>query len=127
MTYLPRKMFMSINAQLPKKKSNFHKALKMQNWDIVFNTDNVEVSFKYFHNKICKLFEDNLPLVKVNVTYSNKLPWITQGLRESLKTKRLLHKKMEQNPSLENKCIYKKFRNLLTSLMRRTQRDYLEE
>ena len=34
---------------------------------------------------------------------------------------------MEQNPSSENKSIYKKFRNLLTSLMRRTQRDYLEE
>ena len=93
----------------------------------MFNTDNVEVSFKYFHNKICELFEDNLPLVKVKVTYSNKLPWITQGLRESVKTKRLLHKKMEQNPSSENKSIYKKLRNLLTSLMRRTQQDYLEE
>ena len=110
-----------------KNKSNFHKALKRQNWDIVFNTDDVEVSFKYFHDKICELFEDNLPLVKVKVTYSNKLPWITQGLRESVKTKRLLHKKMEQNPSSENKRIYKKFRNSLTSLMRRTQRDYLEE
>ena len=110
-----------------KNKSNFHKALKRQNWDFVFNTDNVEVSFKYFHDKICELFEDNLPLVKVKVTYSNKLPWITHGLRESVKTKRLLHKKMEQNPSSENKSIYKKFRNLLTSLMRRTQRDYLEE
>ena len=64
-----------------KNKSNFHKALKRQNWDIVFNTDDVEVSFKYFHDKICELFEDNLPLVKVKVTYSNKLPWITQGLR----------------------------------------------
>ena len=79
----------------------------------------------YLHK--IELFEDNLPLVKVKVTYSNKLPWITQGLRESVKTKRLLHKKMEQNPSSENKSIYKKFRNLLTSLMRRTQRDYLEE
>ena len=110
-----------------KNKSNFHKALKRQNWDIVFNTDNVEVSFKYFHDKICELFEDDLPLVKVKVTYSNKLPWITQGLREFVETKRLLYKKMEQNPSSENKSIYKKFRNLLTSLMRRTQRDYLEE
>ena len=44
-----------------KNNSNFHKALKRQSWDIVFNNDNVEVSFKYFHNKICELFDDNLP------------------------------------------------------------------
>ena len=34
---------------------------------------------------------------------------------------------MKHNSSSENKSIYKKFRNLLTSVMRRTQRDYLEE
>ena len=72
-------------------------------------------------------FETYFPLVNVKITYSNKLPWITSGLRESVKKKSQLRSIMEKDPSPTNKTNYKKHRNLLTSMMRKRPKDYLEE
>ena len=72
-----------------------------------------------------RLFETYFLLVNVKITYSNKLPWITNGLRESVKWKSQLHSIMEN--ILTNKTNYEKHRNLFTSLMRKRPKDYLEE
>ena len=110
-----------------KNKYKFHSALKKQTWDGVYNAENINCAFQYFEDTFVRLFETYFPLVNVKITYSNKLPWITSGLRESVKKKSQLRSIMEKDPSPMNKTNYKKHRNLLTSMMRKRHKDYLEE
>ena len=69
------------------------------------------------------MFETYFPLVNVKITYSNKLPWIKNGLRESVKKKSQLRSIMEKDPSPTNKINYKKHRDLLTSIMHKRHKD----
>ena len=76
---------------------------------------------------ILELFEKVFPLRKIEIKYSNKLPWVTTGLRiRSIKQKRILQNKFEKDPTEENKLLYKRHRNLLTTLMRNSERLYYE-
>ena len=82
-------------------------------------------AFQYFQDTFIRLFETYFRLVNVKITYSNKLPWITNGLRKSVKKKSQLRSIMENDLSPMNKTNYKKHRNLLTSIMRKRHKDYL--
>ena len=84
-------------------------------------------AFEYFHSVIQDLFEKNFPPHNIKLNYSNKLPWITKGLRVSIKQKHILKNILEKNPTAENIMNYKRHRNALTSLMRKTERRYNED
>ena len=44
----------------------------------------------------------HFPLVNKIINYSNKLPWLTNGLRKSVKRKSNLRRIMEKDPSPSN-------------------------
>ena len=101
--------------------------MKKPTWDGIYNAENINCALQYFQDTFVCLFETYFPLVNVKITYSNRLPWITSGLRESVKKKSQLRSIMGKDPSPTNKTNYKKHRNLLTSMMRKRHKDYLEE
>ena len=72
-------------------------------------------------------YEMHFPLVNTRINYSNKLPWLTNSLRKSVKRKSNLRRMMEKDPSPSNITNYKKYGNLLTSLMRKRHKEYLQE
>ena len=83
-----------------KSEYKFHSALKkLGTWDGIYNAENINCAFQYFQDTFIRLFETYFPLVNVKITYSNKLPWITNGLRESVKKKSQLRSIMEKDPS----------------------------
>ena len=57
--------------------------------------------------------------------YKNKLPWLTSSLRTSIKNKNRLFRNFRKHPSQENESLYKLYRNKLLSLLRKTERNYL--
>ena len=107
-------------------KAKFYKAMKNLKWDTIYKIENAQSAYEYFEAVILELFENFFPLRKVRLKYSNKLPWVTKGLRISIKQKHSLQNKFEKNPTEENKLLYKRHRNLLTTLMRNTERLYHE-
>ena len=100
--------------------------MKNLKWDTIYKIENAQSAYEYFEAVILELFENFFPLRKVRLKYSNKLPWVTKGLRISIKQKHSLQNKFEKNPTEENKLLYKRHRNLLTTLMRNTERLYHE-
>ena len=108
-------------------KTRFHDALKLQTWDSVYNADCANSAYKCFQGIFVDLYEMHFPLVNTRINYSNKLPWLTNGLRKSVKRKSNLRRMMEKDPSPSNITNYKKHRNLLTSLMRKRHKEYLQE
>ena len=72
------------------------------------------------------MFKKFFQLLKVRLKCLNKHPCVIKGLRTSIKQKKFLRNKFLKNPTEENKLLYKRHRNLLTTLMRNTERLYHE-
>ena len=49
-----------------------------------------EVYFTHFFNKIKSVYDESFPITKVKKRYRNRIPWLTSGLRESIKHKNKL-------------------------------------
>lgn len=81
------KAFREINEE---KIENFQLALQNENWDEVYNEENVNRKCNSFLNTFLLIFENNFPLVfKKKEDITNK--WITKGIRLSCKHKRTLY------------------------------------
>ena len=100
-------------------KTRFRNALKLQTWDSVYNADCANSAYKCFQYIFVNLFEMHFPLVNIRINYFNKLPWLTNGLRKSVKHKSNLRRMMKKGPYPPNITNHKKHENLLTSLMRK--------
>ena len=62
----------------------------------------------FFHNQIRYIFEECFPEKQVEIKYSNRLPWITKCIRNSIDHKNKLHAIYSKNPSLEKQSkLYK--------------------
>ena len=110
-----------------KNKSKLKKKLNLQNWDYIFNTENLQDTFTYFYNQIRYMFEECFPESLIEITYSNRLPWLTNSIRSSIKQKNYLYAIYHKTPSEENTIKYKAYKNKLTSIMRKSERDYFED
>ena len=56
----------------------------------LYSIEDAHDVFEYFHSVIQDLFEKNFLAHDIKLNYSNKLPWITKGLRVSITQKPIL-------------------------------------
>ena len=106
--------------------SKFNKMLSKEDWKTVYKENDASYAFLKFQNKFKMMFESCFPLKDIKIKYDNRAPYLTRGLKQSIKNKHVLWEKFEKNPTIENKNIYMQFRNKLTGLLRKTERLYLE-
>ena len=100
--------------------------LSKEDWKTVYKENDASYAFLKFQNKFQMMFESCFPLKDIKIKYDNRAPYLTRGLKQSIKNKHVLWEKFEKNPTIENKNIYLQFRNKLTGLLRKTERLYLE-
>ena len=72
------------------------------------------------------IFNKCFPVKPVKKRYRNRLPWLTNGLKISIKTKNNLYKRLLKYPSAYNQNKYSEYRNLLTSQMKKAEKDYYQ-
>ena len=56
-------------------------------------------AFTYFHKIFSDLYEECFPRVKIKIGYRNRKPWLTSGLKKSIKVKNKLYVKSIKIPS----------------------------
>ena len=103
--------------------------------DCISNTDwtalnvyeNCETYYKHFIDEFKNIDDHVFPVIKVKKRYRNRLPWLTPGLKESIKHKNKLFKISQKHPTAYNKMMYKDFRNKTTALLRITEKQYYQE
>ena len=100
------------------------KLLSDINWDAELKQRNVNEAMLAFNQKITIAYNKSFPFKRLSRKRSKDKPWITTGLKESIKQKHLLYKKFIFNRSEENKVAYKIFKNKLRSLIRKAETDY---
>jgi hypothetical protein len=99
-------------------KAKFTKIINETNWDTVLNDSDTQSSYTAFHNILTKAFDISFPLTKTKITYSNKLTWLTSGMKRSISQKHKLHSSYLKQPSPANKLLYKTFKNKLSHVLK---------
>ena len=84
-------------------------------------------SYSSFDNLFSECFENSFPITKVEIKYNNKLNWLTEGLRTSIKFKNKLYKISITNPSENHIKKYKTYKNKLNKLLKIAERTHYRE
>ena len=96
--------------------SKFNKILSQVDWKPIYDDNKISRAFLLFQNEFRNTFESCFPMKKVKIKYDNRAPYLSKGLKQSIKNIHLLWQKYEKNSTTENKNNYLKFRNKLTGL-----------
>ena len=81
-------------------------------------------AFSMFHSTFTKLFNQHFPKRKIRVKYNNRKPWLTDGLKKSIRIKNKLYMKYVKIKSTYYECKYKMYRNRLTRLTKVADRKH---
>ena len=108
----------------PDNIDRFNTMLRNFNWDIIQETQNVDLSYQMFLENFNDMYDKCCPYkVTGNKTIKRKI-WMSNALLKSCRTKEILYKKFKVSPTPQNKLNYCKYKNKLTSLLREAERTY---
>ena len=110
-----------------KSISRFNKCLKEQSW-ISLNTLDLQKAFSWFQRVIDLHIEEHFPKQTITMNCKNRLPWMTEKLRNQIKVKNAMHTEIMLNPADHLlKVEYKKLRNELTSALRNSELNHYSD
>ena len=95
-------------------------------WSQVQEYQNCQEAFSFFHTSLKQIFDSSFPLIRVKRKYRNRLPWLTEELKESIKVKNKLYRVQDRHPTSQNKVDYAAYRNKLTSRMRKQEKIFYQ-
>ena len=78
----------------------------------------------FFYHNLTKAYNKSFPIVKLSRKRANDKPWITSGLKTSIKKTHLLYKKYLQNRSDANRLEYTTYSNDLRTIIRNAEIKY---
>ena len=99
-------------------------ALESVSWNNVLIQENVDLAFNQFWETFSSLFEIYIPEVKTkfNKNIHKINGHLTRGLLISRNQKNLLHKKFLKTPNNTNELLYKNYRNIYNTLIRKSKK-----
>ena len=115
------------------KKEDFILDLLDIDWNTTLQTNknDPDFSFNQFYEKINCIIDNHLPLKKVSKKELKQQfkPWITTGIRKSIKVRDKLFNKYINSKNHNKELIhneYKRYRNLIVSLTRLSEKKYYQ-
>ena len=110
-----------------KNFENFENRLIHLDWTDVLSKTNGREAFKLFYEKFCHVYDQCFPLKEIKMNYQNRKPWLSDGIKKSIKMKNKLYLNQLQNPSVSNIEKYKVYKTHLNRLLRISERKHYEE
>ena len=91
-----------------------------------FDASNPNESYDIFIESLLNVYNECFPFKVLNMTNRNRKykPWITREIRKLCKKKCKMYKKYVKNPTEYRKSVYKKIRNKVTNLIKKTKAEY---
>ena len=99
-------------------------AIQNHDWSLVNHHNLCQTAFSYFSETLKGIFHDAFPVIKVKQRYRNRLPWLTQGLKNAIKHNNKLYKISMKYDTSFNKITYTQYKNTLTTILRKTEKEY---
>ena len=123
----PKKEFIFKRSLSPENVARFCIALNAIDWDsILSGISNPQLAFTLFHTRYSLLYNRYFPLKKVKLGYKTNKPWLTRGIKNSIRTKNKLYIRSLKHPSFLNEQSYLRYKSKLNYLLRKLERNYIE-
>ena len=109
---------------------SFYYDINQVNWNFVTDLNSSETAYDAFIKKCIDIYDTSFPIKSIASSNSRKVPkkpWITSAIVKSIDRKHKLYKTYIGHPSLSNKERYTKYRNMLTTLIRSSNKTYYAE
>ena len=108
-------------------KEKFRSILSEMNWEYELENKNVNDSMNIFYHTIVNAYNKLFSLVKLSRKRAKDKPWVTTGLKKSIKEKQRLFRIYKFNHSVENEQKYKKYNNELRTIIRQSEINYFKK
>ena len=95
-------------------------------WSILDVYDTCESYFSSFMNIFKSIYNEAFPVMKTKRKYRNRLPWLTAGLKESIKRKNKLYRISLKHRTSYNFNLYREYRNKLNTLLKMEEKNYYQ-
>lgn len=124
------------NDSEPKIKSRDHSKrnidkftaeLRNANWGEVLATKNGKDAFDLFFSEFSNLYHKSFPLKAIKPGYLNKKPWLSEGLKNSIKRKNMLYLKASREKTRDQLDRYKTYKVALKKILSISERKHYEE
>ena len=95
-------------------------------WSFLDSFGQCQSYFSNFLRVFKKIYGESFPLTRVKIRYKNRLPWLSDGLKASIKYKNKLYLISLKHPTLYNISKYKQYKNKLISLLKIEQKHFYQ-
>ena len=96
-----------------RNRQRFYESISSVNWEAIYSESDTQTAFGLFHSTLLKHFYKNFPKQTVKIRYNNRKPWLTQGLKDSIRMKNKLYRKYLKVKSVANEMNYRSYRTKL--------------
>ena len=97
--------------------------MALESWHLVFGANDVNDSYNIFIDIFMKHYNHCCPMKEHKCKKHHKA-WITNSLKDACKKKNKLYVAFKKNPTFQNECKYKKYKNKLTNILRTCEETY---
>jgi hypothetical protein len=123
----------------PKHSYILHRVTKQENissfkehcanidWDSIMSSSSTQDAYSTFHRTISDLYNTHFPIKKTKVGYATRKPWLTPGLKKSIRIKNKLYIRQLKSNNLDHIHYYKTYKNNLNRLLKKSERLYYQE
>ena len=112
----------------PLTAQKFINEIQEIDWTNVAIQTDAQLAYSKFHKIISQKYNKCFPIRKNKIIDHDRKPWLTSGLRESIKIKNKLYVSTKKGQSTEEKhMFYKRYRNKLNHLLRSAERKYYQD
>lgn len=105
----------------------FRDILNQHSFDNILNIQDTKEATSLFHKDITTIYNKCFPTKVFTKKYHFKKPWLTEGLKTSIKYKNVLYKRYIKNHLETDFKIYKTYRNKLHHILRCSERQHFQE
>ena len=106
--------------------AQYVQSIQNTDWTFLDTYQHCQCYFSKFLTKFKNIYDESFPLVRVKTQYRNRLPWLSKGMKESIKLKNKLYGISLKHPTFYNINKYKTYKNKLTSILKQEEKLYYQ-
>ena len=110
-----------------RNKHEFLCAMSTVDFNSIYSQIDTQEAFSMFHSMLLKLYNKHFPMQKIKLKYNSRKPWLTQGLKDSIRVKNKLNGDYMKINSVAREMKYKTYRNKLNHVLRHAERKHYSD
>ena len=108
------------------RTAQYIERIQKTDWSSLNTAKHCQAYFSKFLYMFKNIYDKSFPVKKVKTQYRSRLPWLSFGLKLSIKYKNKLYRISIKHPTSYNINAYKLYKNKLTSILKEAEKVYYQ-